>query len=175
MRVASISLAVVVTFACSAPAPAPLTDARKAAIADSAKAFMQATMASADRLDWAGYLANFSPDADATYAEAGALYPSYAAYKQGYEALGPQFEKLQQNVDSYAAIVLSPDAVAATETYHFTIKMKQHPEISGTGVWTGVLQRRANGWRIVQSHESLANQIYGARCADWVSPAPSSK
>lgn len=157
MRTVISLLAVTWLVACQPPAPS-LSDASKSAIADTAKAVVQGTMSSADRLDWSAYFGNFSNDPDAKYAEAGSLYASLDDMKKGWADLIPQFESLAQGLDGWTAVVLSPDAVAFTAPFHFTIKMKDRPKYEGSGVWSGVVARRNGAWRIVQAHESWQDQ-----------------
>jgi hypothetical protein len=115
-------------------------------------------MNSADRLDFAAYFANFAQDSDAKYAEAGSMYSSLADMKKGWADLIPQMASLKQGMDGWAPVVLSRDAVAFTTPFHFAVTMKGRPEYKGTGVWSGIVQRRNGAWRIVQAHESWNNQ-----------------
>jgi hypothetical protein len=157
MRTQLFVVAVATLGACQTQAPA-LSEAAKSALADTAKAVVQGAMQSADRLDFDAYFRNFADDADAKYAEAGSLYPSLSEMRKGYAGLVPNFESLAQGMDGWTPIVLAPDAVAFTTPFHFTFKMKGRPEYKGSGVWSGVVQRRAGAWRIVQAHESWTDQ-----------------
>ena len=65
--------------------------------------------------------------------------------------------------------MLADDAASFTLPMHFSIKAKGRPSYSGQYVWSGVVQRRAGTWQIIQSHESWLNfdQVIAA-----LAPAP---
>ena len=157
MRTSSAVIALVVVVGCR-NAPPVFTEASKAAVADSAKAVLQTAMGNADKLDFSAYFQSLATDTTAKYAEAGALYPSFDDMKKGYMELGPQFESLAQAVDGWNLLVLSPDAVAFTLPFHFTLNLKGRPKFSSSGVWSGVVRRIDGRWLIAQSHESWQNQ-----------------
>jgi hypothetical protein len=142
----------ILAFSCQ-PQPTTLTEAQKAAIADSAKAVVQLMLTNANKLDFVAYFNHYSPDPDGRYIENGSLYPSLEAMKKNY-ADNLSFESLNNTPDTWDMIVLSSDAVVITMPFHFSFKPKGLPEYKAQGVWTGVVQRRSGKWAIVQSHES---------------------
>jgi hypothetical protein len=137
--------------------PATFTEAQKAAIADSAKAVVQAMLANANKLDFVAYFNDYSADPNAWYIENGSLYPSLDAMKKSYADLNPIFESLQNTPDAWDMTVLGSDAVAITMPLHFSFKPKGLPEFTAQSVWSGIVQRRGGRWTIIQSHESWLN------------------
>lgn len=149
--------------------PAELTDAQKTAIADSAKAVVQAGVSSINKLDLSGAFLAYSGDPDAKYVEAGVM-SSLADMKKSMVDMSMNLESLDNVVDEWHTVVLGPDAVAITSPFHFTFKMKGKPApFSAKGVWSGVVQRRAGKWMIVQSHESWVD---ADKVIAEMSPAP---
>lgn len=139
------------------PAPVTLTEADRAAVADSAKSALQALMNSGSNHDSAGYVAKLSLDPDAKYATAGNL--SGSAAEVGASVAAPFLSSLTQTLDGWFPAVLAPDAVAFTAPYHFTATLKGRAEpYPGSGVISGVVQRRNGTWRIIQYHESFNKQ-----------------
>jgi len=137
--------------------PATFTEAQKAAVADSAKAVVQAMLANANKLDFVAYFNDYSADPNARYIENGLLYPSLDAMKKNYADFNPMFESLQNTPDAWNMTVLGSDAVAITMPLHFTFKPKGLPEFTAQSVWSGIVQRRGGKWTIIQTHESWVN------------------
>jgi hypothetical protein len=150
------SLAVSVLAACQNE-PAALTDAQKAALADSAKTIVRNMVANANKLDFDSYFKDYSGDADTRYVENGALIPSLAAFKKQYADMAPILDSLTNMVDVIDAIVLGPDAVAITMPDPFIVKAKGRAAVKAHGVWTAIVQRRSGKLQIVQTHESWVN------------------
>lgn len=70
-------------FSCQ-PQPATLTEAQKAAIADSAKTVVQLMLTNANKLDFVAYFDHYSADPDARYIENGSVRPSLDTVKKAY-------------------------------------------------------------------------------------------
>ena len=160
MKTSHVGLAAIVCvmlgFSCQ-PQPAALTEAQKAAIADSGRAVVQLMLTHANRLDFVAYFANYSADADARYIENGSFYPSLDAMKKAYAGLALVLDSLQNTPDAWDVRVLSSDVIAVTMPLHFNFKPKGLPEHKAQGVWSGIVQRRGDSWTIIQSHESWIN------------------
>ncbi|MBI4421547.1 MAG: nuclear transport factor 2 family protein [Gemmatimonadetes bacterium] len=154
------------------PQAAPLTDAQKSAIADSARAVGQAIVAGFTKLDLAAAFKDYAADPDVRYMENGALYPSYDAFKKANEEFVGMLESVQTTIDAWDAIVLGTDAVVLTAPWHGTIKAKGRPAYVATGVWSGVVQRRGGRWQVVHTHESIVNA--DQMMAALMPPAPRS-
>jgi len=160
MKTSFISLAAIafalLGFSCQ-DQPATFTEVQKAAIADSARAVVQAMLANANKLDFVAYFNDHSADPNARYIENGLLYPSLDAMKKLYADLNPLFESLQNTPDAWDMTVLGSDVVAITMPLHFRLKPKGLPEFTAQSVWSGIVQRRGGRWTIIQSHESWVN------------------
>jgi hypothetical protein len=144
------------TIACGSRT-APLTDAHKAAIADTTKAVLASVLAGTDKLDFPAALKPFSSDPDARFMENGTLYPSLEAMRKAFDEFAPILDSLKSTVDAWDIVVLADDAASFTLPMHFSIKPKGRPAYTGQYVWSGVVQRRAGTWQIIQSHESRLN------------------
>ncbi len=153
---ALVVLAAVVLTACQSQRTV-LSDAQKAALADSARTIVRTMVANANKLDFASYFNDYSADADARYVENGALVPSLDAFKKEYADMAPMLDSLTNMVTTIDALVLGPDAVAVTMPDPFVIKAKGRAAAKAEGVWTAIIQRRNGKLQIVQTHESWVN------------------
>jgi ketosteroid isomerase-like protein len=147
---------VIIAFACQ-PQPSVLTDAQKAAIADSAKAVAQEVVRGVQNLNGAAVFARFSSDPDARYLENGFLYASYSAFKDSLYADFATLDSLSTQIDASDVVVLGAEAAVITESFHFTATTKAGEQVEGQGVASIVVQLRAGRWQIVHSHESELN------------------
>jgi hypothetical protein len=152
----AILVLVLLAFSCQ-PQPTVLTDAQKAAIADSAKAVVQDHFAGAQKLTGKAFFQSYSSDPDVRYVENGVLYPSLASAKASVDSSYGMLESLTPGVDTFDVVVLGPEAAAVTAPFHFTLKTKAGKEAKGQGVFSAVVQLRAGRWQIVLSHESEVN------------------
>ncbi len=143
-------------FSCQ-PQPTVLTDAQKAAVADSVKILVQDAFAGAQELSGADFLHPYSSDPDVRYVENGVLYPSLDTVRVIGDMVYGMLESLTNQIDAFDIVVLAPDAAVVTVPFRFTIKTKAGKEISSQGVYSAVAQRRSGMWQIVQSHESWRN------------------
>lgn len=161
MKTSVIILVVLVLalFACSCqPQQATITDAQKAAIADSAKTVVQEVFRGAQKLKGSAFFDRYLPDPDVRYVENGVLYPSSLdSLKAFADSFYGMLESLTNSIDSLNVVVLGAEASAVTVTFHFTVKTKVGKQISGQGIFTAAMQFRSGRWLIVQSHESEIN------------------
>jgi len=139
------------------PQPVALTDAQKAAIADSAKAVVQDAFTGAQKLSGAAFIHPYSSDPDVRYVENGVLFPSLDSVKASGESFYGMLESLTNPIDAFDVVVLGPQAAVVTAPFHFSAKTKAGKEVKGEGVYSAVVQLRAGQWQIVQSHESELN------------------
>ena len=151
-----ILVMVLLAFSCQ-PQPAVLTDAQKAAIADSAKAVVQDVFTGAQKLSGEAFFHSYSSDPDVRYVENGVLYPSLDSAKASADSFYGMLESLTPRVDAFDVVVLGPEAAVVTAPFHFTLKTKAGKEVKGQGVYSAVVQLRGGQWQIVQSHESELN------------------
>jgi len=135
--------------------PAPLTDARRSAVAHEAQAVAKRILDYSNQIDFARAMQDYSSDPDARYVENGVLFPSLDALKKEYDELGPTLEVLENVPDAYDVTVLGPEAAVVTVPVHLRIKAKGRPELKNHPyVWSVVVQRRNGRWQAVQTHES---------------------
>lgn len=131
-----------------------LTESQKLAVRDSARSVVREVFDRANKLDFAGAFQAYSDDPDARYAESGFLYPSVDSLRKTYATLQPTLEMVENTVISWNVLVLGEDVAAMTLPVHLRIKAKGRQPYIGEYVWSGIVQRRAAGWKVVQSHES---------------------
>jgi hypothetical protein len=158
MRAVIPTLTLAIAAACQSPPP-PLTEPQKQAVADSARAAVLTLLDRGTARDGDGYAAQLSTDPDAKYAEAGNLSGGAADLGKEITASKQAVDSIAQGLDGWFPAVLGSDAVAFTAPYHFTIALRGQPQaLVGTGILSGVVQRRQGAWRLIQYHESYAKQ-----------------
>lgn len=171
MRRSLAALALAASWACAAPS-ATLTDAHRAAIADSARTIVDSLLAGANRGDVSAAFAAYSPSPDARYVENGMTYGSLDSVKVTYARMLAGLDSMALTANGFHADVLDADAVVTTVPFHFRMKPKGKAMVEGTGVWTGVLARGEGGWMIVSSHESWNDPGPKATAAMSAMPRP---
>src|SRR5262249_39904364 len=93
------------------------------------------------------------------YAAAGNLAGSAKDLGQGVADSKQFMESVSQSLDGWFPAVLGADAVAFTAPYRFNIGLKGRAQpLIGTGVISGVVQRRQGAWHVIQYHESFDKQ-----------------
>lgn len=106
-----------------------------------------------ERLDIAGVDELFAPDN--VVLENGKLEGSYADYRDHH--IGPElghFESFKFS-DYVVAVRLEGPIALATETYRYTIRLKDKPEpIERQGAATSVLKKIDGKWKILSMHNS---------------------
>ena len=105
-----------------------------------------------ERLDASGTPELFAPESQII--EQGGLEGDYPTYLANH--LGPELiEFASFDFDNYnVSIRVVGDVALATETYTYRIVLKDGRTIDRQGAATSVLERSAEGWRIVQHHSS---------------------
>jgi len=156
MRRFALTLVAAGLSAC-APASSTLTDAQKAAVADSATALLKAAWANFGKLDMNAAFRDYSAAPDAKHMDNGTVYPSLGAYKKANEQFGTVLEYVRTTGDAWDAMVLGPEAVMITVPWHADMKAKGRPEYKARGVSSVLVQRREGRWQIVHTHESFVN------------------
>jgi len=156
MRRFALTLLAAGLSAC-APAAPTVTDAQKAAIADSAAALIKAAWANFGKLDMNAAFRDYSAAPDARYMDNGVVYPSLGDYKKANEQFATVLEYVRTTGDAWDAMVLGPDAVMITVPWHADMKAKGRSEYKARGVSSVLVQRREGSWQIVHTHESFAN------------------
>lgn len=133
------------------PAPAPTS--ASASDLDAVKTVLTAYKTSLERLDLTGVERLFANDNQVI--ESGKVEGSYADYLANH--IGPELGHFESfTFSDYQVAVRVQDSVAwATETYRYSIRLKDKPEaIERRGVATSVLSKRDGQWKIVNMHNS---------------------
>jgi ketosteroid isomerase-like protein len=164
-------LALATAMACQ-PAPVTMSDAQKAALADSVKAFAMGMVDKMNKGDMKGAMASYSQDAGARYTNNGMMMDAAGMAKMNQD-MAPMMAGMQIKPDKADVIILGPDAAVINSPYSMTMKSPAGKTVSGKGVWTGVVQRQAGAWRVVSSHISDVNAEDMMKA--MMAPAPKGK
>ena len=114
---------------------------------------LQSYSAAVEQLDAASASPLFT--ADARIFEQGGDEGAWPVYLE--EHLGPEFGEFKsfKFADYAATVAIEGDLAIASETYRYTIELKEGGEpIIRLGAATSVLRRTADGWKIIQYHSS---------------------
>jgi len=156
----TITAFLVGAMACSTSAPAGLSPAEKAAIADSLKTLVVSAY-DLSKPDPVASLMSLYPEGDSVVsASSGGVTHSRGQLEQQIRTfwtyVGSNMQKPKWEWTSMTVDVLSPDAAAMTSTYRIPHTTPQgRPHMLG-GAWTAVFARRDGKWVIVQEHLSDA-------------------
>lgn len=132
-----------------APAQSAATDADTVAV----KAVLASYKSALERLDLTGVERLFAPDNQVV--ESGKVEGGYADYRDHH--IGPELGHFAsfKFSDYTVAVRLEGPIALATETYRYTIRLKDKPEpIERQGVATSVLKKSDGQWQIVSTHSS---------------------
>ncbi len=152
---------------CAACGPARLTETRRAAIVDSVEQVVHAVLDAANHRDAAAFLGPYVEDAVTAYN--GVIYSTKDSYRAALDSVWQLFTAVEARPMSVRTMVLCPDVAVTMVPFALTLTTKAGQQVSGEGVYTMLLQRRQNGWRILRSHESeehldqLLQQVRPAR------------
>lgn len=137
------------------PAPAPMTDAQRTAIVDGVRAAHEALWASFPRLNVDSTMAFYVADDRVTVAELGMIYPSRDSVVKAIRAAWAGFRSISATPAEPRIMVLGPNAAVLTTTYvgSFTDTAGMTGEVRGA--WSAVYHRSPDGWKVVQTHESM--------------------
>ena len=127
----------------------PATDADTVAV----KAVLASYKSALERLDLAGVEQLFAPDNQVI--ESGKVEGGYADYRDHH--IGPELGHFAsfKFSDYTVAVRLEGPIALATETYRYSIRLKDKPEpIERQGVATSVLKKSDGQWQIVSTHSS---------------------
>ena len=132
-----------------------LATAQPAADADTVavKAVLASYKSALERLDLTGVERLFAPDNQVV--ESGKVEGGYADYRDHH--IGPELGHFAsfKFSDYTVAVRLEGPIALATETYRYSIRLKDKPEpIERQGVATSVLKKSDGQWQIVSTHSS---------------------
>lgn len=121
--------------------------------AEAVKSTLAAYKTALERLDLAGVDDLFAPDNQVL--ENGKVEGSYADYRDHH--IGPELGHFEsfKFADYVVAVRLEGPIALATETYRYTIRLKDKPEpIERQGAATSVLKKIDGKWKILSMHNS---------------------
>ncbi len=143
--------------ACS-KAPAPLTDAQRAALADSVGQIATqwlATFVTQPTVD--KYLSHYVRGDELAHAEGGMIYPTYDSLVAGARAFFKTVTSMNFTLDHPRFTVLDRDVVVMTTMVTGTMKDTAGKESPPSQeAWTAVWHRTPDGWKIAADHESMS-------------------
>lgn len=139
---------------CRSAAPPPLTDAERTALADSVKQMMGEFFAVLDARDVQKMWTYYVPGEELTTAENGMFYPSRDSIERAANAFWGSLRSADFTDDANRVQVLGRDVVIYTSQWHGAVTDTTGKTMEMRGAWSSVLQRRPEGWKIVQEHGS---------------------
>jgi uncharacterized protein (TIGR02246 family) len=142
------------SLACQPPAQHAMTEMQRTAIADSVKQLAEGFVAAFRNLDPSVFVDQLAINEQ--HVENGSLHPSRDSLLAAVRSFATSLSKLAFVWDDMQVSVLAPTAAVLTGTYRETAVDKNGAQTKLRGAWTGVYERRAGKWGIVQAHESYA-------------------
>lgn len=133
-----------------------MTEVQIEEITNSATDVVKKVFAYSNNYDFESGLNYYSETTNSYFITDGIIH-SLSDLKKAYKAIGPSVETLHNTIESWHVKVLSPDIVTFTLPVKLKLKLKGIPEYNGELIWTATLQKQADQWMIVQSHESWLN------------------
>jgi len=149
--IARFALVTILTAACTRPAATPLTEAERAAVADSVAAAMQSYEDAVLALDLERIIGHYAADSQFRFIDNETMY-SYAQLTGHVRQAFPSLRSLEGGFGDVRVHVLSRDAALADAGFLdvFTDTAGAVTRVRGTVTW--VWARRPEGWRIVHGH-----------------------
>jgi uncharacterized protein (TIGR02246 family) len=132
--------------------PARLSETRRAAIQDSVEQVVRGMVEAANRRDAAGFLGAYVDEAVMAYN--GMIYSTKDSYRAALDSVWQALAGVETRPMSVRTMVLGPDAAVSMVPFALTLSGKSGKQVTGHGVYTMLLQRRQDAWRVLRSHES---------------------
>ncbi len=141
--------AIALAGACSRP-PQPLSDAEKAALADSVGKVATEMFASVSRNPSAdNVLSYYARGTDLVIVEAGSIFPTYDSIVKDMRATYRPGMKVTAELALQRAVVLDRDVVVLAGLLSGSMQDSTGPAMAFRGfAWTAVYHRTADGWKI---------------------------
>lgn len=156
IAVATVALVLSATVSCAPSAPAALSDAQRAAIADTVKQQAARLYEAENRRDADVFIAEATDDPDFRYVANGNLFPSKDSLSKSAHARVKSLKSLTYTLKDAGVTVLSPDAAVFTGSYDETAVDSTGKTLTFRDGWTAVYARRNGQWKIVHGHFSRA-------------------
>ena len=132
--------------------PARLTETRRAAIVDSVEQVVHGMLDAANHRDASGFVGAYVEDAVMAYN--GVIYSTKDSYRVALDSVWQALAGVETRPMSLRTMVLGPDVAVTMVPFALTLTTNSGQQVTGQGVYTMLLQRRQDAWRILRSHES---------------------
>ena len=144
-----------VSLGCAPGGPATLTEAERAAVADSLQAFATVIEEGVEALDVSRFAPVFSSDADLTWAADGQLMLiSHDSLMSFYRVAYRGFREIDFTWDTLRVSVLSPDVGVLAGAGHFEVTDTAGSTSQQGVAVTYVFVRRNGRWQLLHGHAS---------------------
>lgn len=136
----------------------PLTAAERAAIADSAVAVLREVFDDVHRLDGVAAAARYAALPEVVHVEDTVVLDGRDAIQQSFSAaIGSTTAIDSAAIDHARTIVLDRQTVVVVAPFQEIITLPDKKRYLDRGVWSNVVVRRPEGWRILAGHVSHAS------------------
>lgn len=136
----------------------PMSEAQRAAIADTVTSLTRAMIDAANRVDAEATFQRFASGSEGVHMNMGVRYSRdslIAMYRPIFNGL----ERQQIEPGTPTVTVLGPDAAVLSVASRFSATPKTGPQIASPFAWTLVWARRDGAWSLVHSHESTPQAL----------------
>jgi len=152
LRLAVAAVALLLLAACQ-PAATEFTEEQRAAVADTIRQLADTFFEDFRTLDIDRAVAPFA--SDVVWAENGVLGANRDSLETAWSGVFASIREVTSGEWGEVHVkVLGPDAAAYTASFDWVGVDSTGAQLGGSGVWTTIWQRTAEGWKIVQGHES---------------------
>lgn len=145
------------TPACKDEKSKPLESEIKVTI-EAARSTVQKVFEASNNHQFLEGLNYYSDDSDAYYTSNGEVF-NLEELRKSYSEIGPSVEVLENSITAWNATFISENTVAFTLPVRLKMKLVGIPEYNGQLIWSGIVQKRDDQWKIIQSHESWLNCV----------------
>ncbi|UCG87443.1 MAG: nuclear transport factor 2 family protein [Gemmatimonadota bacterium] len=153
MRRLAVAAVVLGFLAACQPATTEFTEEQRAAVADTVRQLADTFFDDFKALDFDRAMAPYADDL--VWAESGVVGANRDSLETAWRGVFALFREVTAGEWTEVHIeVLGPDAAAFTASFDWAGVDTSGAQVGGSGAWTTVWQRTAEGWKIVQGHES---------------------
>lgn len=140
---------------CAQPGAPALTDAQRAAIADTVRQHAAALYEDENRRSAEVFVAQMADGPDLfTYASTGRVFWAKDSLAKAARTRVASLRALTYTLRDARVLVLGPDAAVLTGSYGEAATDSTGKELAFNDAWTAVYQRRDGKWQIVHGHFS---------------------
>ena len=146
----------------TAPQPSGLTDAHRAALADTIDRMVSQVLSGFEHPDFDAIFSVYERDNPLSFAENGLIFHDFETMAQAARDMGVGVT-IRASLGERHVLVLDADVAVMTTIILGTTTTDAGAVSHSTEAWTGVFHRTARGWRIAASHESFPPVCGGVR------------